>query len=246
MPRCLYQPSTRGTCRPSISQNVSSSLHSIHPSCSSFIPVRHSAPCHPVLSPVGLPSLSVSIPTTNPSPLDITDITVNITCSVLVLSHSNAPSSANHACGVRFRCTPFGVLNAHPATSHSIALVSTASGSIDLVGPSVSPWPFPTCDSVPGVSPLPESYCTTRHSCSAMTISVTSTCTLHLASIVFCILRTTDWKNPPLSQYPRYHAFRSLIASSFMSPMAMAVCAALPPGLNPVFADGCTARCAPS
>mmetsp|Transcript_1491 Transcript_1491/g.4249 ORF Transcript_1491/g.4249 Transcript_1491/m.4249 type:complete len:204 (-) Transcript_1491:240-851(-) len=186
------------------------------------------------------------MPTVNPSTRAITDITVNVICSVANESTWNAPSSANQQLGVRRLATPIGARNAHPATSHSTARVSMASASIDRDGPLESPCPLPTPDSVPGVRPSPESYATTSDSWSASTTSVTSVGTPHLASAARCSRRTTDWKNPPLSQYPLYHDFLSATASSLISPSTSAVCVALPPGRNPVLAAGCAARCAAS
>eukprot|EP00964_Phaeocystis_antarctica_P144886 scaffold110766_cov96-Phaeocystis_antarctica.AAC.1 len=79
-----------------------------------------------------------------------------------------------------------------------------------------------------------------------MTTAVTSCGTPHRASTARCTRRTTDWKKPFLSQYPRYHALRSHAASSLISPSAIADCVALPPGLKPVFDSGCAIRCAVS
>ena len=194
MPKCLYCPTARGTRRPSMSQMFASSP------TSTYRRPSHSAPVHPVLSPFGVPSASASMPMTKPSARAIADITVKTICSVANESTWNAPSSAYHTWVTRRRRTPSGTRNWPPATSHSTARVSIASGSIDRPGALGSPWPLPISDSVPGVSPLPESYETTSASCSAITTSVTSCGTPHRASAARCTRLTTDWKNPPLSQ----------------------------------------------
>ena len=77
MPRCLYQPRTHGTSRPSISVIFRPSS----PVTATYRSPSHSAPVHPVLLPFGVPSSSVSIPTWNPSTLAITDTTVKTSWS---------------------------------------------------------------------------------------------------------------------------------------------------------------------
>ena len=106
------------------------------------------------------------------------------------------------------------------------------------MGAMVSPCPLPTLDSVPWVSPDPESYWTMRASCTAMMRLVTETGTPYLASTMRWARRTHDWKKPPLSMNPQYHPFRSEAASSLVSPSHSAVVVAAPCMRKPVFATG--------
>ena len=206
-------------------------------------PFRHSLPIQPVLSPVGIPLASTSMPTVKPSTRAIADATVNACWRAWRESTTNAPSSANQPCGVRVRWTPTGDTNWNPATSHSTARVSMASGIILRMGAMVSPWPFPTFDSVPCVIPAPESYRTVRASWMAIMSVVTVTGTPNRASTTRWALRTHDWKKPPLSMYPQYHPLRSEAASSLVSPSQSAAVVAAPRSRNPEFDSGWTCSC---
>ena len=70
---------------------------------------------------------------------------------------------------------------------------------------------------------------------------MTPVCTTRAQQHARCTRRTHDWKKPPLSTKPTYHARRSDTASSRVSPSHIAVAVAAPPRRKPVLAAGCAA-----